>query len=257
MRSRYRISLGGVQLDTLDDNLLILDIGYTSPERSAQKNAVANLPGFSISNTRTNRSTVTVTFELHIYDTAERNAALQKVNAWASAGGTLKTSDREAQMLQDVFCENLADLESSRDWTKPLSLVFSTTTNPYWRSNTEKKRSMTGKSGSGTLVMDGNAETALVLVTATAETKLTAIQLKAGNTMLKLTGINVPAGKKLTVDYKDNRYLRILANGTSVISKLDKTSSDNLLAECGKSNSVSFTADAKSTVEFSARGCWL
>ena len=145
MRSRYRISLGGVQLDTIDNDLLILDIGYTAPEVSTPEHRAADLDGVDCGDKYFSKQTVTVTFELHIYDVAQRNAVCQKVNEWAAAGGTLVTNDRAGQRLWNTRCDKFASIESARNWTDPLTLVFTTTYLPFWVSNEDKTLTLTGK----------------------------------------------------------------------------------------------------------------
>ena len=68
MRSRYRITVNGVQLDSIDSNLLILDIGCTPPEYQTNTNRIANTNGYDYGNSYFEKTTITVTFELHIYD---------------------------------------------------------------------------------------------------------------------------------------------------------------------------------------------
>lgn len=257
MRTRYRISVGGVQMDSLDSNLIILDISNAQPDRTRQEYTVANFNGLDYGSEYVGRQTVTVTFELHIYDIKKRNAALQKVNAWAKAGGTLIINDREKQRLMNVVCQQYAEMTSVLKWTEPLTVVFATTYQPYWVSDTAVTRTLTGKSASGTLTMDGNVGSALVSVTVTAQGNVSSIQLVCGSTTLKLTGLNMTNGQKLVVDYSRNRYLRIRLEGSSVLTKLDPSSADNLLAECGKTSTVSVTANNKVTAVFTARGCWL
>lgn len=257
MTSRYRISVGGVHLDSLDKDLRILDIGYANPDRNVKKQTAANLNGIDIADTYVGEGRVTVTFELHIYDVAKRNEACQKVNAWASKGGSLVTNDRSGQYLQNVVCEQYADISSAKNWTDPLTLVFATTVNPYWVANKAKSVSMTGKSTSGTLSLDGNTGNALVSVTVTANESINSLQMTCGSTTLKLTGISIPSGKQVIVDYINSRFLRIRGNGSSVMAKLDKSSSDNLLAKSGASNKVSVSASGKVSASFSARGCFL
>ena len=244
-------------MDTLDDNLAILDISNTQPERNTRKNTVANLNGIEVGDEYVGQQTVTVTFELHIYDIKKRNKALQKVNEWASKGGTLTINDREGQQLQNVVCEQYASMESVKNWTDPITIIFATTYQPYWVSNTAITRTLTGKSASGSLTMDGNVGSSLVSVTVTAAGSVTSLQLVCGSCTLKLTGLSVANGQKVVVDYIRNRYLQIKANGSSVLAKLDPASADNLLAECGKTTTVSVTANNKVTAAFTARGCWL
>lgn len=257
MITRYRISVGGVQMDTLDDNLAILDISNAQPDRNRKKNTTANLNGIDLGDEYVGQQTVTVTFELHIYDTKKRNEALQKVNAWAQNGGTLILNDRAKQHLERVVCEQFADMTSVKKWTDPLTLVFATTSNPFWISDTAVARTLTGKAASGTLAVDGNTGSALVECSVTAAGAVSSIQLVCGSNTLKLTGLSLANGQKLIVDYIKGRYLRIRANGASVLAKLDPASADNLKAECGKTSTVSVTANDKVTAVFTARGCWL
>ena len=257
MRSRYRVSLGGVQMDSLDDNLLILDVGYTQPDRDIKKQSTANLNGYDVTDTFVGQQRVTVTFELHIYNTAKRNEACQKINQWADGTKTLKINDRANQYLSPVICEQYADIQSVRNWTDPLTIVFVSTSVPFWQSSDAKTVTLTGKSAKGTLTLDGNTGSSLVSVTVTASATVTSLQLVVGSTTIKLTGISVATGKTVVVDYLKYRYLRIRADGKSVMAKLDPSSSDLLMAECGKSNSVSITANNKVTAVFTARGCWI
>lgn len=256
MRSRYRISVGGVQMDSLDDNLLILNIGYSVPERDVKKNSNGTLNGYEIGESYVSQRLITVTFELHIYDVAERNEVCQKVNNWAAVGGTLITNDRAGQRLLNAVCEQYADIDSARDWTAPLTIVFASTYNPYFVSNDEVTRTLTGKNVSGTMTLDGNVGSALVKVSATAQAAVHSLKLTVGDTVLELTGLSVATGQSVVIDYVHNRYLRIKANGSSVMSKLLPTSSDNLKAECGKVNSIGVVADGKVSAVFTARGCW-
>lgn len=257
MRSRYRIAVGSVHMDTLDDDLLILDIGCTQPDFQIQQNRAANLDGYDVGDAYFEKTTITVTFELHIYDIAKRNAACQAVNKWASAGGTITINDRTNQRLYNTRCEKYASIESARNWTDPLTIVFSTTYDPYWRTSTTKTLTLTGKSAKGTLKMDGNFGNAEVSATVTASAAISSFQIDVGNTTIKLTGLSLASGKNLVIDYVRSRYLRIRADGKSVMTKLDPSSSDQLLAPCGANTAVSISANAKVTAVITARGKWL
>lgn len=256
MITRYRVELGGTQLDSIDDRIVILDVGY-SPVVSRDKTfVIADMQGFDTSETYYERRTVTVTFQLRIYDTAERNAVCDLINEWASQKANLQINDKEEKFLQNVNCQQFASIESVRNWLDPLSLVFTTERNPFWLSEETKTVTITGKNNKGTLKMDGNIESALVSVTATATEPVSSIQFTVGDSVLKLLGLSVAVGQKIVVDYINDRYLRIRANGASVMNKLDKSSSDLLLAPCGKNVSVGVVANGKVTAVFSGRGMW-
>ena len=259
MRSRYRISVGGVQLDTLDDDLLILDIQHSEPDFQISENRNANEDGYDYKadSEYFRKTTVTVLFELHIYDVAQRNAVCQKVNAWANAGGTLTVNDRANQQLRNVRCEKYASIASAKNWTDPLTLVFSTTYVPYWQSSTTKTLNLSGKTPKGKLTVDGNIGNALVSVEATANANVSSFKVEIGSTNIELKGLSLTNGQKLVIDYARNRYLRIKADGKSVMDKLQACSTDLLTAPCGTTTAVSISANNKVTAVITARGLWL
>ena len=256
MTGRYRVSLGNVQMDTLNDSLLILDVAYSPVDMQDRQYTTANLDGYDVSSTYYGQQAVTVTFELHIYDVAKRNAACQKVNEWAMSSKIMRTNDRADQYIS-VSCKQFASIESARNWTDPLTLVFVTDYIPFWCSNTAKTLTVDGKNARGSLKLDGNISDALVNVTATAKATVKSFQVTVGNYKLKVTGITVANGQTIVIDYIRNRYLRIRANGASVMSKLDPASSDNLKAACGGTTAVSVVADGNISTVFTARGLWV
>lgn len=259
MIGRYRVQLNSVQLHSLDDKILILDVGYSPLEIQKRQSTVANLDGYEITDLYYDKRTVTVTFEIHAYDIAERNAICQKVMQWARGGGELKTNDREGQFLQ-VIAEELPDIASARNWTDPLTVVFVTAGCPFWQSRGDKKSAVASNGTSGRLALDGNAPYALVSVTATvSKSTLTSFTATVGSTTIELTGLSVPVGKTIVIDYTKDRYLRIRANGKSAMANMTATSNDNLQAVCGQQNKVSVTCSKGSAVmaTFEARGLWL
>lgn len=269
MVGRYRISLNGVEMDSLfpanpssaepvdEQKLAILDIGYSSPEKTPITYRVANLDGYDYNAPYFEKQTVTVTFELHAYDTAERNSLCQLINNWAKAGGVLRTSDRPGQQLRDVRCEQFASVASVRNWTDPFTLVFSTTYNPYWQSEDEKTLTIAGAYASGSLAIDGNISESLVTATITAEGAVNALQINVGTTSLRLTGLSLANGGKLIIDYVKGRYLRIRQNGASAMDKLQASSSDVLSIPCGTTKNVTITATSRVVAVITARGLWL
>ena len=236
MRSRYRVRLGDVHLDTLDKNLMILDVSHSPMQPRIQQTNTADLNGFEPSDAAyIEKTTVTVTFELHIYDIAKRNEACQKVNAWAQAGGSLRVNERSGQYL----------------------LVFETTYVPYWTSTTDSTLTLTGKAPKGNLSVDGNTGNALVLATITAQANVTSIQITAGSTTLKLTGLSMKNKDVMEIDYVHSRYLRIRVNGKSVMGNLNASSSDLLTVPCGAKTAIAISASGKVKAAIRARGYWL
>lgn len=256
MIGRYRVSLENAQMDAIDNRLLILDVRYNKPKVDKQRVSAANLDGYEESGEYMSERAVTVTFELHIYDTEERNRVCQAVNNWAAAGGKMRINDRKGQYLS-VKCDTFAEIESVKDWTAPLSIAFITVENPYWISEEPKTVTLSGRSSTGTLKMDGNVKDALVVVQAIPDAAVTSFKAVVGDTTISLTGISAAAGQKIVIDYLKNRYLRIRVNGNSVMNKMLPSSSDQLRAPCGKNTKVSFASGGNmSSVVFQAQGVW-
>lgn len=257
MITRYRVSIGGIQLDSLDDNIVILDVSYSPVSRKDTTFIIADMDGYDTSDEYYESQTVTVNFQLRIYDPQERNAVCQKINRWAMSNGDLKTSDRNGQHLVNVRCQQFASVGSVRGWLDEMSLIFVTEHVPFWISDTKKTVTITGKNNRGTLKMDGNVGNALVSVSATANEAVNSIQFTVGSSVLKLTGLSVAKNQKIVIDYVKNRYLRIRANGVSVMNKLSQTSSDLLLAPCGIDVQIGVVSSGKVTATFEGRGEWL
>ena len=257
MTSRYRIKVNSVHLDSISKKILILDIGETMPDLNFKQQSNANLNGYEFTDVFVGQRTVTVTFEIHEYDIEKRKSICQEVNEWAAVGGRIDINDRGKTHLIRTECTQYASIESAKNWTDPLTVVFSTTVNPYWISDTPKTVAISGAGTTGTLKMDGDVGYALVDVEVTAATKITMCKLICGNTKLVLKGFDCPKNKTVDVDYIKDRYLRLRANDRNAMPFLQSESSDNLLARCGKNNSVEFSVNGSATVVFSARGCWL
>ena len=265
MITRYRVRLGNSQLDQQHKDIAIQNIEYSVPEKNVSQQSVANLDGFDIVNEKVVRQTVTVTFEIHTYNTATRNQICQAVNKWASAGGDLYTSDRANQLLR-VKCEQYAAI-NARDWTAPLTLVFTSVGIPYWVSATQVTKTVSGKNVTSKLALDGNVGSARVSASVTStKGKVKSIKLIAGDSSIELTGLNVAKNEQVVIDYVSYRYIRIRHLNSSgkapkgygsILTKLSPASSDNLSIPCGASSDVGVTADNNVKAVFTSRGWWL
>lgn len=256
MTSRYEVTLNDVKMSSLNKNLLILDVAYTAPNFSVKQQRVSGLDGYDISNVYLDRQEITVSFELHIYGTAERNAACQAVNKWAKNGGVLKINDRSNQYVK-VRCSKFATVESVRNWTDSLTITFSTVGVPYWQSSTINQKTLTGRNVRGVIAVGGNYGNTLVSVEVTANERITSLLIESGDTKIVLKGLSVAKNKKVIIDYVDDRFLRISVDGSSILEKLQPESTDNLRAVCGANTSIAVIANDKITALFKARGLYL
>lgn len=254
MISRYDVSLNGQPMSEIDPNLLVLDVNYGDASYAIDSAQVGGKDGAVILRETKESASVTISFELHIYSIAERQRVCQLVNAWAKDGGILRINDRPEQRLNCV-CIQKATVASARNWTDPLSITFAGYNPPYWEDETPSAITLSGRTASGSLYVPGNGKEAYISCSVVAKAALTAIQLTAGNSTIKLTDINVPNNGTLTIDYLDG-VLRIRQGNTSLLKKRTRESSDDLTCACGENCTVSIVASAMVAATFSVRGCW-
>ena len=185
MITRYRFSIGSRQLDQMldtdyfsrairariKDKLVILNIGYTAPDFSRTIETAGDNDGGIITRTYRQKATVSVTFGLYIYNPQERFEACQYIKTQIRDGGTIQTSDRPGQALYNCVCEQFPEIDSARDWTAPLTMVFSAYAYPYWQSVSYDATRSINSTPSGTsmsITPSGNAplSSPIILVTA-------------------------------------------------------------------------------------------
>lgn len=256
MKSRYRISVGGTHLDNINDKIWILDIQYPPPEIEKSIDNPAGRDGGIITKKTRRAATVTVTFGLYIYDTAERNAVCQEIKTWAAAGGTLKTNDKPGLALYNAVCDQYPDIESAKNWTDPLTVVFSAYDFPYWEEMEKTEITLKGTNTSGTINIPGNAGDVRVEATVTTQAAISWFELSAGDTKIRVNK-SIANGKTITISYTKDGIMRIREGSTSILDKRSAESNDDLLVTSGERNAFRIKASGKIKVDFSTRGAWL
>lgn len=290
MITRYRVSLGGVQLDQLmsavyPNAVVIHDITHHAPTFSRTIETPGSSDGGIITRTYRQSASVTVKFELRIYDTAVRKQVCDLIQSWAMNGGTLRTSDRKGQVLNNVICEELPEIGSAKNWTDELSVTFTNYSFPYWQieDGYESILTLTGNNVDGMLNCKGNAENALVTATIepTAST-LKNFKIIVGSTNIELTGITVKPSQSARIGYDTSGNITISLYDRSryvesLLSYRTDKSSDLLLAKCsrqwslkagsgggapeivelGYNNAVNVTTNVRCKSTIVTRGAWM
>ena len=254
MISRYEVSLNNLQMSEIDSSLLVLDVNYADPSYSIDSTKVGGRDGAVILNETKESANVTISFELHIYSIAERQRVCQLVNAWAKDGGVLRINDRPAQRLH-CKCSRLASVASAKNWTDPLTIVFSGFQPPYWEDDTATEIELSGTNESALGAVPGNGKEAYVSCIVIPEDTLTHLTLKAGASIFELTGLSIPAGETVSVDYQEG-VLRIRHGNSSILGSRTGSSSDDLKVPCGQESTFAVIADVAVDATFSVRGCW-
>lgn len=254
MISRYEAYMDGVPLSSLSENLLILDISHSAANIENRTMQFANRHGLYVYDRYKESASVTISFELHIYDIAQRQAVCQEVARWALNGKELQTNDRPGQRLR-VVCDEPPVIESALGWTAAISMTFSGYIVPFWEEIVPAVAYVSN--GDGTLFVPGNGGKTVVECTVEPVATITSITLGCGNTSITLSGISVSSSQTLKISYDDNMNLQIKRGNVSYLNKRTAASSDDLLAVCGQNNALTVTADQSVLATFSARGLWI
>lgn len=132
MISRYDVTLNGTRMAEISNKILILDVQYEPPQYARNLFQRANRNGALVGKAYKQRAAVSIVFEIHEYDIAERQRILARIIKWAKNGGDLRINDRVNQKLICI-CDELPAIESVRDWTSELTITFAAYAIPYWQ----------------------------------------------------------------------------------------------------------------------------
>lgn len=255
MKGRYEALLNGVPLSDINPKILILDINYPSHSFNDNSYSVAKRNGIRSDVRAFDPLTVTISFEIHEYDTRIRQDICNAVCLWAKNGGVLDVSDRVGQFLRCV-CSQFPSVASVRNWTDPLTIAFTANCIPFWQERIASAISLTaGTSGSGELFVPGSVNGALVEANIHTNELLSSVALTVNGRTLALSGLAVASGRDIKITYDNQAIQSIKVDSTSLLPY--RSGVDDLLANCGENNTVSFTSSASAKVTFSARGLWL
>ncbi len=253
MIGRYYASLNTISLESINPCILIYDISYDAPSRNRQSYTLVKREGATIYSSVKEKASCTISFFIREPDIAKRQRICQSVCAWARNGGELCTNDRKDQKLVCI-CEKLPAITSALKWTEPLSITFTAYSQPYWQEVFPSTLTLSGTSGNGKLFIPGSAPETMVEISATARASLPSISFTVGSYTISLSGLSVTSGQVIKITYDNQMIQSIKVGNTSLLNK--RTGADDLKAQCGTSNNISFSASANTTVVFSARGLW-
>lgn len=258
-----RVSLDGVELDSLDERILISLVDDQPPEES--RNAANVYAGDGIGSRQTARhissKKVIVKFRLRINkrDYESRAKLLERINAWAKSGGEMRSSTRPDRKIR-VRCTQRAAFGDPREWTKEYQLTFEANEKPYW----EHELPNTAVSANTTnvtldLQADGELDTVLNAEALNASgAEISTVTLTSGGRKIKLTSLGLAAQEALVIDHTDMNVLRIrirnaAGNYRSVLGKRTEDSADEILLSPGN-NSVKCEASRACRFSLSCTG---
>ena len=243
MQLMRRAALDGVQLDELDPAILIQGV-----EPGAGRDTIGTASrwdgvGSRVTGRHRDSLDVTVKFSLDIKKNRmeARSFVLERIAAWASAGGWLTLSSKPNRRLR-VVAGQLPGEGDPLDWTSRFSLTLRAYGVPYWQDDIPTLGAIATASGNTSLRVPGSMDTPLdVRFTNSGESAVSALDITAGDSVFHLTSLGLLAGETLEIDHPDdgNRsWLRIRicsAAGVyrSALSARTPASSDDLILSPG------------------------
>lgn len=260
MIQKRRVSLGGVQLDSLDERILISGIDLAAGKDTITAVGSAYSSGQRITATRRDTLDVTVKFKLAIKndDMAGRAALLEMINAWAAPGGWLRVNFKEGRRLMVTLAQAPGDGDQF-NWTNEFTLVFRAYSLPYWQDSTAASvTSKTAQSGSVQIDVPGSVDTvADVTVTNKSGATINKITMTVGGKQMVFSSLGMTGSQALVIDHIHNFKLfcfRARIGSTSVMAK--RTGADDFTVSPGK-QTISWSADRAVQVAVSVRGRYL
>lgn len=257
----HRVALDGVQLDEIDDRIMIhrVETGDGRPSIST-----VGFPGDGSRVTNISRASLDIVVKFYIRlkkrRMEEREELLEKINAWACAGGKLTVNTKSERFIQ-VFMAQGAVAGDPWEWTKEYQIVFRACGVPYWQQlnpNTVMRQNVT--TGSIVIGVGGSAQTALdVIFKNTSQSAISTFSISTGESALSFTGLALAAGETLVIDHKDNgkkNVLRIGILNTAGVrrSVMDKRAGDDDLYVLPGTHTVAITAGGAGQITVSSCG---
>ena len=259
-----RAALGGVQLDSVDDTIVIQGIEETAGRDAISAVNFGSRSGQRVTGRRRETLDITIHFgvDLPKTDMAGREAVIEAVNTWARAGGTLTLAHKEGRQLAVVLAQP-ASVGDVRSWNGDYTLVFRAYAVPFWENSTATSAEATGAAVSVTI--PGNVETqADVTVENTGSSTVDALTITmiSGGTSraMVFSSLGLAAGERLVLNHS-NGLLRIRIRATggtyrTVMAKRSAESADDFVVNPGTAQcQLPISGSYKLTV--SARGRWL
>lgn len=263
---KRRVSLGGEQLDSLDDRIIITGIDEAAGKDNIT--AVGSAAGFGQRITGQRRDTldVTVKFALNIKNTsrsmmADREELLEKINAWAvsNSGGWLRIGHKPGRRLR-VMLAQAPGAGDMYNWSNEFTMVFRAYSIPFWEDNAATEMTPKGVTNMHQFYIDvpGNTDTVMDMTVENKSGKtINNITLTVGGKKISFSGLGLGGSESLVIDHVHTGkkyYFRATAGGKSALAK--RTGQDDFYVTPGKTL-VKVEADRAVKVTASVRGRYI
>ena len=245
-----RVALGGTQLDSLDNSIVIRSVKPGVPHESV--NAADRMGGIGQRVTRhhweTLETSVTFAIDLPKRQLTARRAVFDKVIKWAIGGGWLTTNQMNGKRMyaEKVVIPSGGDMW---EWMSEYTIILRAYGVPFWQDATATA------DVSGVLTVPGILRTVCDAEIANGgSSTIDSMTVTAGNSTMEFSGLGLAAGETLKIGHGNDGvlWLRIYSNNTyrSVLDKRTGGSADDLYVDPG----VRTVSASSGTASFSCYG---
>lgn len=255
---REEIWLNNTSLRDVDARIINIKLLEEAAAQDITWITFARGDGQIMAGRRRTGKTLTVQFMIRsLYDLAARCAVIDAVNAWAAQGGTLMWSARPEQRIT-VRAVDFVVPADIRDYNTPCQITFETGAVPYWEDAALSAYTGEGATGSGNLILRGNAPTWADVSAKGKAAALTGLSVTFGGSTILLSGFELASGETLRLWHDENGILRVDSEAAPYhfLQYRSAESADDLTGGPGKT-AFSYTANTAVDFEIRARGRWL
>ena len=260
---KHRVALNGVQLDSVDDRIMISGVVTGDGKENIQTVSLwGDTTGSRVTSMHRDSLDITVKFRIRLKkrSMADREEVIEKVNAWASAGGQLTTNYKTNRLI-NVFLAQAAAAGDPWEWTKEYSLVFRACGVPYWQSYSAT--GVTNKSSNAfSFTVKGSARSVMnVTFKNKSGSTCDTFSVDTGESSMSFSSLGLGNNETLYITHNDTGRKCLLeitikdTNGVyrSAMSKRSVGSSDDLYVTPG-SRTITVTAQGAGDITVSNYG---
>lgn len=249
-----RVSLGGVQLDELDESIVIRGIDTGVPHESLDAVSRMGGAGQRLVSQHWETLDVSVRWAMDIpkRQLARRREVFEAVTSWAMQNGWLTVNYMTGRRMY-VDKTILPGSGDMWNWTDEFTITFRAYNVPFWQDEQPISIVRNGiTTVSASINIPGQARTVLdVSFKNTSGASMDTLSVSAGGNTISLSGLGLASGSTVAISHGTDGLLRIMKGSTSVYDKY--TGSDDLYVNPGACT-VSITAGKTGNATISATG---
>ena len=257
---KRRVALNGVWLDELDERIIISGIDEAAGKDTIRNTASAFGDGSRVTGKRRDTVDIAVKFAMNIKngDMEARSLLLERVIAWAAAGGWLTLNYRPNRQIYVMLAQAPGEGDLY-NWINEYTITFRAYSVPYWMDvNVTQVASGIASSGSLGIVLPGSARSvADVIVENKSGKTIQTVNLTINGNGMSFNSLGLGGSSALTIEHVHTDrlfYFRARIGGASVMNK--RSGANDFYLNPGY-NAISFSSERAVRVTVSARGRYL